>query len=169
MNELDAAKWSAFSQEAIASSVRSVGERAFFTRRDRGRFCVERRRNVLTVWRSCVMCKWKNKGRSVASRDAQTLERKEAQGSAVFSRSRSKGLALILTGLALASFAAPGCSRGKYRSDADKEVYGLLNTVGKSSEEKYWDMENFTLAESSKSRYANRYNPDAQPSPVDDC
>ncbi len=115
------------------------------------------------------MSKWKKKERSVASRVAETLERREAQGSAVFSYSRSKGLALILTGLALTSFAAPGCSRGKYRTDADKEVYGLLNTVGKSSEEKYWDMENFTLAESSKSRYANRYNPDAQPSPIDDC
>ena len=115
------------------------------------------------------MSKWKKKERSVARRVAETFERKEAQGSAIFSHSRSKGLALILTGLALTSFAAPGCSRGKYRTDADKEVYGLLNTVGKSSEEKYWDMENFTLAESSKSRYANRYNPDAQPSPVDDC
>lgn len=115
------------------------------------------------------MSKWKKKGSGAARRVAETLERKEAQGSAIFSRSRSKGLALILTGLALTSFAAPGCSRGKYRTDADKEVYGLLNTVGKSSEEKYWDMENFTLAESSKSRYANRYNPDAQPSPVDDC
>lgn len=115
------------------------------------------------------MSKWKKKERSVARRVAETFERKEAQGSAIFSHSRSKGLALILTGLALTSFAAPGCSRGKYRTDADKEVYGLLNTVGKSSEEKYWDMENFTLAESSKSRYANRYNPDAQPSPIDDC
>jgi len=108
------------------------------------------------------MVEWKKNPRN-------RLEREEAQGRAGFSRSRSKGLALILTGLALTSFAAPGCSRGKYRADADKEVYGLLNTVGKSSEEKYWDMENFTLAESSKSRYANRYNPDAQPSPVDDC
>lgn len=108
------------------------------------------------------MVEWKKNPRN-------RFKREEAQGRAVFSRSRSKGLALILTGLALTSFAAPGCSRGKYRTDADKEVYGLLNTVGKSSEEKYWDMENFTLAESSKSRYANRYNPDAQPSPVDDC
>ncbi|MBQ6827984.1 MAG: hypothetical protein IJO46_08215, partial [Thermoguttaceae bacterium] len=106
------------------------------------------------------MVEWKKKNK---------VERKEARGSAIFSPSRSKGLALILTGLALTSLAATGCSRGKYRTDADKEVYGLLNTVGKSSEEKYWDMENFTLAESSKSRYANRYNPDAQPAPIDDC
>lgn len=103
-----------------------------------------------------------------ASRAAETLERKDAQERALLSRSRSKGLALILTGLALTTVAASGCSRDKYRTDADKEVYGLLNTVGKSADEKYWDMNGFTLAESSKSRYANRYNPDAQPSPVDD-
>ncbi len=113
---------------------------------------------------------WNKKRRpSVAPRVAEALERRNAQGGALFSRSRSKGLALILTGLALTTVAAPGCSRDKYRTDADKEVYGLLNTVGKSANEKYWEMDNFTLAESSKSRYANRHDPDAQPSPVDDA
>ena len=61
-----------------------------------------------------------------------------------------------------------GCTRSQYRVDADNEVYELLNTVDKSDDEKYWELENFTLDASCNSRYANLYDPDAQPSPYDD-
>ena len=76
---------------------------------------------------------------------------------------------LALLGAALVSTAGFGCTRAQYRVDADNEVYGLLNTVDKSDDEKYWELENFTLQESCASRYANLYDPDAQPSPLDDC
>ncbi|MDO5309485.1 MAG: hypothetical protein Q4G03_08335 [Planctomycetia bacterium] len=61
-----------------------------------------------------------------------------------------------------------GCTRQHYRHDADNEVYGLLNTVDKTASEKYWELEGFTLEESCGSRYANLYDLDAQPSPIDD-
>lgn len=77
-------------------------------------------------------------------------------------------LAVAFVGAALAASIAGGCARAKYRAAADAEVYGLLNTVGKSDDEKYWELENFTLDASCNSRYANLYDPDAQPSPVDD-
>lgn len=96
----------------------------------------------------------------------------------VTSRSESKGfvrvprfwrgsVALLLAGVALAATES-GCARKTYRQNADSEVYGLLNTVDNNAE-KYWNLEGFTLAESSGSRYANRHDPDAQPSPVDDA
>ncbi len=69
------------------------------------------------------------------------------------------GATFLLTGI--------GCTRQKYRKDADAEVYNLLNTVDKTSE-KYWEMDGFTLQESCNSRYANRYDLDNQPSPIDD-
>ncbi|MDO4585961.1 MAG: hypothetical protein Q4C95_01545 [Planctomycetia bacterium] len=59
-----------------------------------------------------------------------------------------------------------GCTRKKYRESADKDVYGLLNTV--NQQDPLWKMQGFTLQENSNSRYANRYNPDAQPMPQDD-
>lgn len=77
------------------------------------------------------------------------------------------GIAFTLVGATLLTTGI-GCSRQKYRADADKEVYELLNTVNKSDSEKYWELEGFTLQESRGSRYANLYNPDAQPSPMDD-
>ena len=82
---------------------------------------------------------------------------------------RGRYATLALLGAALVSTAGFGCTRAQYRVDADNEVYGLLNTVDKSDDEKYWELENFTLQESCASRYANLYDPDAQPSPLDDC
>ncbi len=77
-------------------------------------------------------------------------------------------LALALIGVALASVAGTGCARDQYRTAADDDVYALLNTVDKSDDEKYWELENFTLDAPSTSRYANLHDPDAQPSPIDD-
>ena len=81
---------------------------------------------------------------------------------------RRRSAALALFGVALASSVGMGCTRSQYRVDADNEVYELLNTVDKSDDEKYWELENFTLDASCNSRYANLYDPDAQPSPYDD-
>ncbi len=91
---------------------------------------------------------------------------KERQGFG-FSRHCAIGAALALIGATLLS-SGIGCSRQKYRTDADNEVYELLNTVNKNANERYWELDGFTLQESCGSRYANRYNPDAQPSPLDD-
>lgn len=93
---------------------------------------------------------------------------KERHGFGVLPRQYALGAALALVGATLLSTGI-GCSRQKYRTDADKEVYELLNTVNKSAKDKYWELEGFTLQESQCSRYANRYDPDAQPSPLDDA
>ena len=81
---------------------------------------------------------------------------------------RRRGVSLALFGVVFASAVGIGCTRSQYRVDADAEVYDLLNTVDKSDDEKYWELENFTLDPSCNSRYANLYDPDAQPSPIDD-
>ncbi len=81
---------------------------------------------------------------------------------------RFKRLTAVLAG-ATVMIASFGCTRSKYRADADSDVYRLLNTVDKSDSEKYWELNGFTLQEASCSRYANCYDPDAQPSPIDDC
>ncbi|MBQ2037852.1 MAG: hypothetical protein II486_00180, partial [Thermoguttaceae bacterium] len=85
----------------------------------------------------------------------------------LLTRFNAAGVTLTLAG-AIFLTAGIGCSRQKYRTDADNEVYQLLNTVDKTSE-KYWELEGFTLQEACGSRYANLYDPDAQPSPLDDC
>jgi len=73
-----------------------------------------------------------------------------------------------LTAFLAGSFLLPlGCSRKHYRCDADRDVYGLLNTTGECNP--LWKMDNFTLNADRNSRYANRYNPDAQPMPQDDA
>lgn len=85
-----------------------------------------------------------------------------------FAHTRGKRLAVMML-CATVLTASFGCTRSKYRSDADSDVYRLLNTVDKSDSEKYWELNGFTLQESSCSRYANCYDLDAQPSPIDDC
>ena len=87
-------------------------------------------------------------------------------------RRSTRGRALLVTALlAGATFLATGtgCSRQKYRTDADNDVYELLNAVETNDDRtKYWELDGFTLQDSCGSRYANLYDPDAQPSPVDD-
>ena len=101
------------------------------------------------------------------AKTATRRERKDSIRKTHNSLQFSRGFFLAVLGTACA-VALGGCSRAHYRSDADSDVYKLLNTVDKSADEKYWELDNFTLQESSGSRYANRYNPDAQPSPIDD-
>ena len=102
---------------------------------------------------------------------ANKADARKSQGMGVLSSRRVAFFALTLAGATLLSTSA-GCSRQKYRQDADADVYQLLNTVDKTAQNpnqnKYWELEGFTLQESCGSRYANLYNPDAQPSPVDD-
>lgn len=59
-----------------------------------------------------------------------------------------------------------GCSRQKYRQSADCEVYGLLNSVDEP--DRLWEMNDFSLNENGCSRYANVYDKDQLPQPVDD-
>ncbi|MBR3219499.1 MAG: TolC family protein [Thermoguttaceae bacterium] len=49
---------------------------------------------------------------------------------------------------------------------ADNEVYNLLNSVDEP--DRLWEMNDFTLQESGGSRYANVYDKDRLPQPVDD-
>ncbi len=102
--------------------------------------------------------------------DHRKTERSDAKRAknGLWPRSRALGLASILIGAAIFSTGV-GCARQKYRTDADADVYGLLNTVNKNANDRYWELEGFTLQEAGCSRYANRYDPDAQPSPIDDC
>jgi len=99
----------------------------------------------------------------------QHLNKRRAtnESSRAWGKSTTKiALSLSLVGATFLSTGI-GCTRQKYRKDADAEVYSLLNTVDKTSE-KYWEMDGFTLQESCNSRYANRYDLDKQPSPIDD-
>ena len=61
---------------------------------------------------------------------------------------------------------AVGCSRQRYRTNADQEVYGLLNTVHEC--DPLWEMDGFSLDSDENSRYSNFYDPDKQPMPQDD-
>jgi hypothetical protein len=106
------------------------------------------------------------KNRTTERRGASGVQARRGFG--VFSRPSALGLVSILIGAAFLTTGV-GCSRQKYRTDADADVYELLDTVNKNADEKYWELEGFTLQESNCSRYANLYDPDAQPSPLDDA
>ena len=98
-------------------------------------------------------------------RDARREPRKKFGASPRFC---ALGLASILFGAVFLTTGV-GCTRQKYRTDADSDVYELLNTVNDNNDEqRYWELDGFTLQESGCSRYANLYDPDAQPSPIDD-
>ena len=80
-------------------------------------------------------------------------------------RGRVWPLVCALLGLG-ALIPSAGCTRQKYRMAADNEVYNLLNSVDEP--DRLWEMNDFTLQESGCSRYANVYDKDLLPQPVDD-
>src|SRR5271170_6109684 len=58
-----------------------------------------------------------------------------------------------------------GCSRTKYRLNADREVNFL---VTQKSIDPRWSIRNFSLGMDPRSRYFDPYNPDREPMPPDD-
>ena len=58
-----------------------------------------------------------------------------------------------------------GCSRTRYRQNADKDAYYL---IGQKSFDPRWTAEGFTLDMDPRSRYFDPYNPDCSPMPQDD-
>lgn len=76
-------------------------------------------------------------------------------------------LRAILFWTVLAALLTTGCTRQKYRTAADQEVYGLLNTVGQT--DPLWKMDGFSLNQDGRSRYSSFYNQDKQPMPQDDA
>ena len=91
------------------------------------------------------------------------LRRNQTQEGGPLSRSGFQRAAVLVIFLTLL---AAGCSRERYRSNADQEVYSLLNTVHQS--DPLWEMDGFSLDEDAQSRYSSPYDPDHQPMPQDD-
>ena len=58
-----------------------------------------------------------------------------------------------------------GCSRQRYRLQADRDVYEIV--AGKSFDPR-WALPQYTIEMDSRSRYFDPYDPDRQPMPVDD-
>ena len=58
-----------------------------------------------------------------------------------------------------------GCSRQRYRLQADRDAYEIV--AGKSFDPR-WALPQYTIEMDSRSRYFDPYDPDRQPMPVDD-
>jgi len=58
-----------------------------------------------------------------------------------------------------------GCSRQRYRHQADSEVAELLSTVAR---DKRWELVDYGLQPDPHSRFFDPYNPDCEPMPTDD-
>jgi hypothetical protein len=69
--------------------------------------------------------------------------------------------AIFAPGLA----ALVGCSPAYYRRQADHEVYGIVDRVGRDPR---WPLVDFSVDPDPRSRMANPENPDCQPMPPDD-
>jgi len=69
-------------------------------------------------------------------------------------------------GLAVLALAvAAGCTRDRYRREADQDVCGLIT---EKSNDPRWGISEFSIAEDPRSRYFDPYNPDCEPMPQDD-
>ncbi len=65
----------------------------------------------------------------------------------------------------LVVFAADGCSRAKYRVQADREAY---NTIAERNVYPQWCAADYSIEIDPRSRYYDGYNPDRPPLPPDD-
>ena len=63
-------------------------------------------------------------------------------------------------------FSSGGCSRQRYRHQADCEVNELISAV---AHDKRWELIDYGLQPSSHSRFFDPYNPDCEPTPPDDA
>ncbi|HEX4147421.1 MAG TPA: hypothetical protein VHY20_00475 [Pirellulales bacterium] len=70
---------------------------------------------------------------------------------------------MIVAGLGLLT--QPGCSRTRYRLQADRQVTALIN---EKSDDPRWALRNFNLGMDPRSRYFDPYNFDKEPMPPDD-
>ncbi|MDR1383208.1 MAG: hypothetical protein LBJ67_05090 [Planctomycetaceae bacterium] len=59
-----------------------------------------------------------------------------------------------------------GCSRQRYRQQADCEVSELIGTVGRN---KKWELTDYSVQPSPQSRFFDSHNPDCEPMPTDDA
>ena len=76
-------------------------------------------------------------------------------------RAHAQWAVVFLIGITISS----GCSRQRYRMQADREVQGL---VQEKSNDPRWGLPDFNIEMSSYSRYYDPYNPDKAPMPPDD-
>jgi len=67
--------------------------------------------------------------------------------------------------IALLAVILSGCTRAYYRRQADKEVYGL---IGCATKDPRWDLKDYSITPSPKSRMFDPNNPDRPPMPPDD-
>ncbi|MCL2622915.1 MAG: hypothetical protein FWD31_04525 [Planctomycetaceae bacterium] len=78
---------------------------------------------------------------------------------------RKAQIALLVLFSASIFFPFVGCSRQRYRHQADREVNELLSSVGR---DKRWELVDYGLQPSLHSRFYDPYNPDCEPMPPDD-
>lgn len=81
----------------------------------------------------------------------------------MFSDARPHWAALML--LISVGFAAVGCSRAKYRMQADEEAY---NAIGEKNCDPRWCTPEYDIEIDPRSRYYDVYDPDRSPMPMDD-
>lgn len=67
--------------------------------------------------------------------------------------------------LATVAFAAGGCSRMTHRLQADREAY---DAVGERNSDPRWKVADYSIEIDPRSRYADAYDPDHSPMPLDD-
>ena len=59
----------------------------------------------------------------------------------------------------------PGCSRTKYRIDADRDAYSMISEREGGEP---WAAETYTIEQDPRSRYFDPNDPDKPPMPIDD-
>ncbi|MBB76468.1 MAG: hypothetical protein CMJ75_18340 [Planctomycetaceae bacterium] len=70
-----------------------------------------------------------------------------------------------LTALLSTVLVLSGCSRTKYRLDADREAYAVISERDRGQS---WAAENYTIEQDPRSRYFDPNDPDKPPMPIDD-
>ncbi|MDR1491757.1 MAG: hypothetical protein LBT05_03420, partial [Planctomycetaceae bacterium] len=63
-------------------------------------------------------------------------------------------------------FSTFGCSRQRYRQQADSEVSELLGAVGRNPQ---WELTDYSVQPTPQSRFFDSHNPDCEPAPPDDA
>ena len=71
----------------------------------------------------------------------------------------------VVVWLLLTALLAPGCSRARWRQQADQKTYGIL---AEKSTDPRWTPPRYDLAPDPRSRFADVYDPDCPPLPPDD-
>ena len=75
-------------------------------------------------------------------------------------------IALAILVFVLLFFPQTGCSRQRYRQQADRDANELIGTVARDQR---WQLTDYSLQPNPHSRFFNPYNPDCEPMPPDDA